>query len=176
MHRVFFGLEVPAEIKDRLWQVRTEVVGARWQSAAQMHLTLLYLGNMDNERLSAVCEAARHISLTAFDLNVTGLGYFGQPLAPRYLWAGVEPQTPVISLHSAIKSQMENLGLTTERRAFCPHITLARFKPQSDSVERLLAEQSETHFGSFQVDQFVLFETQKDSAGSVYTVIERFVV
>lgn len=176
MRRVFFGLEVPAEIKDRLWQVRTEMAGARWQSAEQMHLTLLFLGNMDNERLSAVCEAARHISLTAFDLNVTGLGYFGQPHAPRYLWAGVEPKTPVISLHSAIKNQMESLGFTTDSRTFCPHITLARFKPQSDSVECLLAEQSETLFGSFQVDQFVLFETQQESAGSVYTVLERFAV
>ena len=69
---------------------------------------------------------------------------------------------------------MENLGLTTESRAFRPHITLARFKRQPGSVQSLLAEYGETAFGSFQVDQFVLFESEQRSGGSVYTVIESF--
>lgn len=176
MRKVFFGLEIPAEIKDRLLQVRAELAGASWQTVEQMHLTLLFLGNMEKERLLAVCEAARDISLATFEVNVASLGYFGQPHAAKHLWAGVQPQAPVISLHSAIKSQMERLAIETERRAYCPHITLARFKPALGSVECLLAEHSETLFGSFQVDQFVLFETQQCSGGSVYTVLERFPV
>ena len=174
MRRLFFGLEIPAQIKARLLKARAEVPGAKWQSAEQIHITLLFLGDVEEERLSAVCEAARHIPLAAFELNVAGLGCFGQPCAPRNLWAGVQPAAPVASLHSAIKGQMENLGLTTESRAFRPHITLARFKRQPGSVQSLLAEYGETAFGSFQVDQFVLFESEQRSGGSVYTVIESF--
>jgi len=174
MRRLFFGLEIPARIKARLLKTTAEMSAAKWQSVEQIHITLLFLGDVEEERLSAVCEAARNIPLAPFELSVTGLGCFGQPCAPRNLWAGVQPTAPVASLHSAIKGQMENLGLTTESRAFRPHITLARFKRQPGSVQGLLAEYGETAFGSFQVDQFVLFESEQGSGGSVYTVIERF--
>ncbi|MGO1501427.1 MAG: 2'-5' RNA ligase family protein [Marinobacter sp.] len=69
---------------------------------------------------------------------------------------------------------MESLGLTTESRAFRPHITLSRFKCQPGSVESLLAEYEGRVFGSFQVDQFVLYKSEQRSGGSVHTVIERF--
>lgn len=174
MPRLFFGLEIPAHIKARLLKVRAEVPGARWQSAEQMHITLLFLGDVEEERLPAVCEAARHIPLAPFELSVTGLGCFGQSCAPRNLWAGVQPVAPVASLHGVIKGQMASLGFTTESRAFRPHITLSRFRRQPGSVESFLAEYEGAVFGSFQVDGFVLFESEPDADGSLYTVIERF--
>jgi len=174
MPRLFFGLEIPAHIKARLLKVRAEVPGARWQSAEQMHITLLFLGDVEEERLPAVCEAARHIPMAPFELSVTGLGCFGQPCAPRNLWAGVQPVAPVASLHSVIKGQMESLGFTMESRAFRPHITLSRFRRHPGSVEGLLAEYGGMEFGSFQVEEFVLFESEPGAGGSVYTVIERF--
>lgn len=173
-HRVFFGLELPAELKARLLQVRTDVMGAQWQSAEQLHLTSLFLGVIEEALLLAVREAARDIALAAFKLNVTGLGCFGEPHAPKILWAGVESEAPVTSLHGAIKERVENLGIKTERRSYRPHLTLARFKGQRDSVEHLLAEYRETVFGSFAVDEFVLFESQQGPAGSVYKVLERY--
>ena len=66
MRRLFFGLEIPAHIKGRLMKVRAEVSGAKWQSVEQMHITLLFLDDVEEERLSAVCEAASHIPLAAF--------------------------------------------------------------------------------------------------------------
>ncbi len=175
MRRVFFGLEIPAEIKDRLLQVRAEVAGAKWQSVEQMHLTSLFLGNIEEERLLAVREVARDISLAAFELNIAWLGCFGQPHAPQHFWAGAQPEAPVVSLHSAIQNQVESLGVHTEHHAYRPHLTLARFKRKPGlSVEHLLADYRETLFGTFQVDEFVLFESEQSSAGSVYTVLERY--
>ncbi|WP_246123506.1 RNA 2',3'-cyclic phosphodiesterase [Marinobacter maritimus] len=160
MRRLFFGLEIPSQIKARLLKVRAGVSGAKWQSVEQMHITLLFLGDVKEECLSSVCEVAHPIPLAPFELSVARLGSFGQPCAARNLWAGVQPVSPVASLHSAIKSQMESLGLTTESRAFRPHITLARFKRQPCSVQSLLAEYEGTVFGSFEVDQFVRFESE----------------
>lgn len=174
MRRVFFGLEIPTEIKERLLQVRAELAGAKWQSAEQLHLTSLFVGSLEEEPLLAVREAARDIFLPAFALKIVGLGCFGQPHAPKFLWADVEPEASVTSLHSAIKNQVENLGIETERRAYRPHLTLARFKGQRDSVEHLLAEYREAVFGSFTVDEFALFESQQGPAGSIYTVLERY--
>lgn len=174
MRRVFFGLEIPAEIKNRLLQVRAEVTGAKWQSVEQMHLTSLFLGSIEEERLLAVREVARDISLAAFELNIAGLGCFGQPHAPQHFLAGAQPEAPVVSLHSVIKNQVESLGVQTEHHAYRPHLTLARFKREPGSVEHLLDEYRETIFGSFQVDEFVLFESEQSSVGSVYTVLERY--
>lgn len=174
MRRVFFGLEIPAEIKQRLLQVRAEVAGAKWQSTERMHLTVLFLGNLEEEPLLAVHEVARDIALAAFELNIAGLGCFGQPHAPDYLWACIQPEAPVVNLHNAIKSQVESLGLHTERRAYRPHLTLARFNREPGSVAHVLSEYREAKFGSFQVSEFVLFETQPSAAGSVYRVLERY--
>ena len=66
MPRLFFGLEIPAQIKARLLKARAEVSGAKWQSVEQIHITLLFLGDVEEERLLEVCEAARHIPLAPF--------------------------------------------------------------------------------------------------------------
>jgi 2'-5' RNA ligase len=174
MSRLFFGLEIPAEIKDRLLKVRTEVSGAKWQSAEQMHITLLFLGRVEEARQATVCNAAREIPMANFELDVAGLGCFGQPRSPRNLWVGVQPAASVGGLHNALKDRIGSLGLKTESRAFRPHITLARFKRQPGSIESLLALHGETAFGRFPVNQFVLFESNQGAGGSVYTVVERF--
>lgn len=172
--RVFFGLQIPARIKDRLRRVKAEVPGAKWQGIEQMHITLLFLGDIDEDDVSAVCGTARQAPGAAFELDVAGLDCFGQPSHPRNLWAGVQPTAPVVRLHEVLRDRMERLGLTVENRAFHPHITLARFKPPSGSVQGLLAEYEQTVFGSFLADHFVLFDSQLQPGGSVYTVIERF--
>lgn len=174
MPRIFFGLELPSEIKERLLKVRAKVPGAKWQSAEQLHITLLFLGRVEENRLEAVVGSACDIRPTAFELEVSGLGCFGQSRRPRNLWAGVQPEAPVAAIHEALGQQMENLGFEAERRSFLPHITLARFKRQPGSVEGLLAEQGASVFGQFEVTEFALFDSRPGPAGSVYRVIDRF--
>lgn len=174
MPRLFFGLEVPPETKGRLLQVRSAVSGAKWQTAEQLHITLLFLGRVEENAASAVCESAREILMEPFFLSVAGLNCFGQPRRPRNLWAGVQPVAPVASLYAALQGRMVSLGFATEVRTFRPHITLARFKGQAGSVEGLLAEHGESVFGQFPVKEFALFDSKPGPAGSVYTAIERF--
>ena len=174
MPRLFFGLELPAEIKARLLKVRSPVTGARWQSAEQLHITLLFLGKVSAEGLEAVASSAREIDSESFPLEVAGVGCFGQPERPKNLWAGVQPAAPVAALHQTLGRRLESLGFVAERRAFRPHITLARFKRQPGSVEPLLVEYGDHGFGQFRVTEFVLFESKPGPAGSVYSVVDRF--
>ncbi len=69
MRRVFFGVEIPAEIKERLLQARAEVSGASWQSVEQLHLTLLFLGNIGKERLSLLIHQTKPITKKASGLS-----------------------------------------------------------------------------------------------------------
>ncbi|AXS84758.1 MULTISPECIES: RNA 2',3'-cyclic phosphodiesterase [Marinobacter] len=174
MPRLFFGLEVPAAIRQRLLEVKAPVSNAKWQSSEQLHITLLFLGRTEEQNVAAVRAAARDIPVAAFELDVVGLGCFGQPRSPRNLWVGVQPAAPVAGLHDALKGRMESLGFTAESRAFRPHITLARFKRPPGSVGNLLAQHGESVFGQFPVNQFALFESKQGSAGSMYSVVERF--
>ncbi|WP_372998860.1 RNA 2',3'-cyclic phosphodiesterase [Marinobacter sp.] len=174
MPRLFFGLELPSEIKDRLLKIRSAVPGAKWQSAEQLHITLLFLGTVSQENLDALAGSARDIKSEPFLLDVAGVGCFGQPQRPKNLWAGVQPEAPVAALNKRLGARMEKFGFCAESRVFRPHITLARFKRQAGSVEPLLVEYGDSGFGQFQVTEFVLFESNPGPAGSVYSVIDRF--
>ncbi len=174
MPRLFFGLDIPADIKRRLLRVNRPVAGAKWQSPDQLHITLLFLGSVEQDRIAGLCDAARDLPVEAFGLDVTGLGCFGQPWSPRNLWAGVQPPGPVATLHDTLRARMAGLGFVSESRAFRPHITLARFKKQRGSIEELLDDHGDSAFGHFAVSDVVLFESDQGRRGSVYTVIERF--
>ncbi|MCK7551289.1 MULTISPECIES: RNA 2',3'-cyclic phosphodiesterase [Marinobacter] len=174
MHRLFFGLEIPAAIRQRLLQVPTPVAGARWQRDDQFHITLLFLGDVESGRAVNARAAARDLPLEPFELDVHGLGSFGPPHNPRHVWAGVQPLNPIAVMHEALAARITGLGFTPEKRGFRPHVTLARFGKQPGSVAALLDEYQSCSFGSFTVSDFVLFESKRGDQGSVYSVVERF--
>jgi RNA 2',3'-cyclic 3'-phosphodiesterase len=174
MPRLFFGLEIPTAIKQRLLKVRSAVSGAKWQVDEQLHITLLFLGSVEEGQLTTVCDWAREIQVEVFSVQVVGLGCFGEPQKPRALWAGVQPVAPMTDLQKALQKRLEKLGFVKENRKFHPHITLARFKREAGSVEALLTEHGEQVFGEFPVTEFVLFDSKPGPTGSVYRVIQRF--
>ncbi len=174
MPRLFFGLEIAPEIKRRLLRVRTTVPGAKWQTAGQLHLTLIFLGNVDEDRLPELCNAASRLPIDPFDLQITGLGCFGPPQKPKNLWADVGQAEAVAELQNALQQQIERLGFAPGKRRFRPHITLARFKGEAGSVEALLDLHGEETFGQYAVSEFVLFSSEPGENGSVYTVTDRF--
>lgn len=174
MQRLFFALEMPEPVRQALLRIKAPVAGARWQSDAQLHLTLLFLGNVPEEAVPDISLALRGLSLPRFDLDVGGLGCFGQPETPRNLWAGVTPEAPLIALQATLKQCLAHLGFSLEKRPFRPHITLARFKKQPGSVQSLLAEHGQDDFGAVPVRDFVLLRSTQGAKGSDYTVVERF--
>lgn len=174
MPRLFFALQIPEPVKRALLRVREPVTGAKWQSASQLHLTLLFLGNVAEESVPDICAALRDFPVASFDLEARGVACFGQPETPRNLWAGVAPEAPVANLNATLKERLGHLGFRFEKRPFRPHITLARFEKQKESVSALLSEHGEDRFGTFPVHEVVLLESNQGGPGSVYTVVERF--
>lgn len=177
MPRLFVGLEIPANVKAQLLRVAGEASGldgARWQTAGQLHLTLLFLGDVADERVPEVIASLDGLLLPAFDLEVCGLGCFGPASAPHNLWAGIGPEAPVAALHRELRTRLERLGFAFESRRFRPHITLARFHRRRGSVETLLANWRGSGFGGFPAAVVSLFQSTLRPEGSEYTVIKRF--
>ena len=174
MPRVFFGLEVPDTVKKRLLALQGPVKGAKWQNRNQLHLTLAFLGTVNEESVPDLCQAAGGVEAPAFELAVTGLHTFGRPELPRNLWAGVSGDEALRSLQRQLAGLLSEAGFEAGHSGFQPHITIARFRKQAGSVAPLLDEHGDRSFGPMPVTEFVLFESTPGETGSVYSVIERF--
>jgi len=176
MPKLFFGLEIPEAIKPALLGVREQIDGARWQNEQQLHLTLAFLGRVEEHRVALACDLARKVTAPSSDLEVQGIGCFGSPEHPKILWAGVTPEQPLAELQRNLAAQLTSGGFKLENHPFEPHITLSRFGARAGSVAALLKAHESTAFGTLPVNDFVLFESTPGPEGSVYTVLERFVL
>ncbi|QBM17794.1 RNA 2',3'-cyclic phosphodiesterase [Marinobacter sp. JH2] len=174
MPKVFFGVEIAPNIKRRLLIEQTPVQCARWQSCEQLHLTLVFLGNVPDEAVTRLFEAADAVSEKSFELTVRGLGCFGSPQRPNILWAGVSPEPPVAKLHRQLLDNLRAKGFNIEHRNFRPHITLSRFGRDAGSVQSLIETTGDADFGTMTVRAFVLYGSTQGPDGSVYTVLKRF--
>jgi len=173
-HRLFIGLEIPPELKRALLSVKTPLPGARWQSAQQMHVTLVFLGSIPDQGLADLPERLGRLELTPFHLNIQGLGRFGSSNYPKVLWAGLEPIEPLAQLHQRLLERLAPLGIGTEAAAFKPHITLARFKGRVRGLDTLLEEHKDFKAGEFRVDRLTLFKSHLSPEGSSYEILHRF--
>jgi len=177
MPRLFFGIEIPAPIKTRLLKVKTDINGARWQSKAQLHLTLAFLGEVEEERITLARDNARKVTHPPFELEASGLGCFGKQESPKILWAGVSHEDELRELRELQHILAQRLitdGFTLQNPSFKPHITLSRFRTGAGSVAGLIECYQSTRFGRWPVQDFALFESTPGQSGSVYTVLERY--
>ncbi|MFV8571603.1 RNA 2',3'-cyclic phosphodiesterase [Marinobacter sp. SBS5] len=174
MPKVFFGVEIAPDIKQRLLKIQAPVQSARWQRYEQLHLTLVFMGEVAEDSVQILCEAAEKVSERTFELDVGGLGCFGSPERPKIFWAGVSPETTIVNLHRQLVDKLLVAGFNVEHRNFRPHITLSRFGWGAGSVRRLIDAHDRESYGVMAVREFVLYDSTQGSSGSVYTVLKRF--
>lgn len=174
MPRLFIGLELPANIVQELIMMRENIQGARWQSAAQLHLTLFFVGRVDNPTQAAITQALGQVHKSPLNVQLQPPECPGDPDHPRHLWLPAEPVTSLSDLHKVIAEQLAALGLTSESRRFIPHVTLARFSRQAGSARAFLATHAQRSLPAFTATRFALFKSTPTPTGSRYDVVERF--
>ena len=173
MHRLFVAIRPPEDIRDRLIDVMDDGADFRWQSDEQLHLTLRFIGEVERPLANDLAVALAAVRAPAFELRLAGLGSFDRR-SGGVLWAGVAPTEPVKALAARIERTCQAVGLPPERRAFHPHITLARWKgPRSREVRafldgRALASQP------FTADRFILYESHLSRHGAIYQAVESY--
>ena len=168
MIRLFLGLSLPDSVAFRLSLVQAGVPGARWSPREQLHLTLRFIGEVNESMAGEIDEALSDLSSPSFDLQVKGVGEFGGD-KPRALWAGVANPEPVSHLARKIESLLQRLGLPAETRKFKPHITLARLRGTSPgAVMDWLTDNARLASETFAVSSFHLYSSRLTPNGSVY--------
>lgn len=175
MPRLFLGLELPQETGDVLLGWCTDIEGARWQRQDQLHLTLCFLGQVEPEQVPALFWAMDSPAPEGFCFTPAGVGCFGDPDRPRNLWAGVEPEAPVIGLYGWVSHRLAEQGVRVEGRNFRPHITLARFgRHQAGSARGFLAQHRGHSAPEVMVRHVSLFLSNTSPEGSRYQELARF--
>jgi RNA 2',3'-cyclic 3'-phosphodiesterase len=174
MHRLFVAVRPPAPIREQLLDLMEGVPGARWQDDEQLHITLRFIGEVDTrvaEDAAAVLGTVRHPS---FEVAVEGIGSFGSRGRINAVWAGVRPHDQLANLHRKIDHALVRVGLEPERRAYLPHITLARFGREVGGLDGFLARHAGLTSEPFPVEYFGLYESRLSQAGATYELIERY--
>ncbi len=150
------------------------VENARWQDDDQLHITLRYIGEVDGRVAEDIALMLEGVAAPPPTIAVSGVGCFDKRGRTTALWAGVAPHPPLAHLHRKLDQALVRIGLAPERRAYLPHVTLARLNASSGSVATWLGDHGALAIAAFALDHFCLFESHLGSEGSHYEAVARY--
>jgi len=175
--RTFIAVELPEQTKQELQGMAEELrragVHAAWVRPDRIHLTLRFLGEIEEEQARAVGEflARECCGTNPFECALQGVGAFPNVRRPSVIWAGVGPfegglaDTQRIAEHAAA-----SIGLKPEKRPFCPHLTLGRIRrpEKADQLRHALEPLKRFRGREFCVDGVILFSSTLTPKGPIY--------
>lgn len=164
MLRLFTGIDLPPELKLSLSMLGGGLPGARWVDAGNYHITLRFIGEVNEATASDIDEALARIKAPRFEIALSGLGTFGN----RQLWVGVERSDALFHLRDKIESALVRLGLEPEGRRYQPHVTLARLKGGDAKLQSFIESNALFRAPPFPVTRFSLIASYQTKAGSIY--------
>jgi 2'-5' RNA ligase len=169
--RLFVAIDLPSDVRAALaaWTNRHKpaAAGYKWVNADNLHITLKFIGERPDGDVAAISQALVKVAFPApIELSVDGIGSF-----PNVLFANVIAPDALGALARDIEQCLEPLGIALEKRAFTPHLTLARRK-EGGRFPRDAGK--EEKFGAFAADEFILYQSVLGAKGSTYTPLRRF--
>ena len=170
MPRLFTGLEIPDDIAQSLSMLRGGLPGARWIDPENYHLTLRFIGDIDDIMAREIEMLLAGVRRRSFQLRIDGLSSFGGR-KPRALVASVAPSPGVMELQAEHERMMQRVGLEPEGRKYTPHVTLARLRDTSSGqVAEYLSARGAFRSMPFEVSSFVLFSSRNSVGGGPYVI------
>ena len=170
MPRLFTALEIPRHVGDSLAMMRGGLPGARWIDPENYHLTLRFIGDIDDALGRDIAGLLGRVRRAPFELRLDGLSSFGGR-KPRAVVAAATPVAPLIELQAELERLLQRLGLEPEGRKFTPHVTLARLRESSSrQVADYLSARAHYRSASFTISRFVLFSSRASVGGGPYVV------
>jgi RNA 2',3'-cyclic 3'-phosphodiesterase len=191
--RLFVALDIDDPIRERIRcfvnELQAMAPNVRWASPESLHITLKFIGEQPELKMSAIEAALAKVSAPSLRISFRGCGFFPAPKSARVFWIGIEAPPALAKLAGDIEEALATLGIEREKRAFSPHLTLARAKGGSGApgrqksdrsnqsfagVQERLTEIPAQEFGTMTAREFFLYRSQLSSQGSRYTKIANF--
>ena len=168
--RLFVGLDLPWDLRERLALLAGGIPGARWLPPENYHITLRFIGEVAAHQAEEIDHALAGLKARGFDLSLTGVGTFEKAGRPVSLWVGVERNPQLDLLQSKIETACQRAGLERERRRFAPHVTLARLdNPPEAKLVGFVQANNLFRAPPVPVEHFTLFSSRLGKEASVYT-------
>lgn len=169
MLRLFTAIEIPKDVGQSLSVLRGGLHGARWIDPENYHVTLRFIGNIDDALASDIASLLDGISRKSFELQLDGLSLFGGN-KPRAIIASVAPTKALLELQAEHESIMKRMRVPNDSRKFTPHVTLARLRnsPPREVAEYLTARTYKSM--PFRISRFVLYSSRASTGGGPYVV------
>jgi 2'-5' RNA ligase len=181
--RTFIAIDLGKLIRDRLIALQAnfakDVAGVKWVGPENLHVTLLFLGEVDNRDLPALCGAVEDVTTTlpSFSIGIEGTGCFPNPRRPRVLWVGVGVGAhEVCTLHDALEPPLLELGcFRREQRQYTPHVTLGRLKSEQAplGLGAALTKHQTWKAGEIAVQEVHVMSSELTPQGPTYAVLSR---
>ena len=170
MPRIFTGLEVPKNVAQSLSILRGGLPGARWIDPENYHLTLRFIGDVDDATEREVASLLGRVRRGSLELRFDTLSSFGGR-RPRAVIATLAQTPALMELQAEHERLMQRVGLEPEGRKYTPHVTIARLRDSSSrQVADYLATRALIEPLPFTVSRFVLFSSRASTGGGPYVV------
>lgn len=166
MLRLFVALPIPDDIAEQVVGVQCGLDGAKWSPRDNLHLTLRFLGDMDERKAQDVDAALGEIRATPFALDLSGVGTFGGD-QPHAIWLGLTSNPPLLALHERCERACRRAGLEPEPRSYTPHVTIC-YLPRHQNLEMVMKfRQRHNLFKSspWTADRFYLYSSRINGPG-----------
>lgn len=184
MRRIFIAIEISEEAwraaDGHIDTLRLEYPYLRvgWERPEKLHLTIKFLGDIDEGQLVSLNEAVRRTAsrVATAALRIGGRGIFPPGNRARVLWLGVEDIGGEFRrMYATLETECERHGFNTETRDFKPHLTIARLREPQQSAQ-LVQTHLQTYFEpvEFEVREIVIYESRLQPTGSIYSLVERY--
>ncbi|HLC22065.1 MAG TPA: RNA 2',3'-cyclic phosphodiesterase [Candidatus Methylomirabilis sp.] len=181
--RAFVAVNLDQDLKDALAKVQERLKATRadvgWVRPESLHLTLKFLGQVEESRLGAVAEAiaAAATGYGSFRLVLGGVGAFPQPRAARVVWIGVQQGAEaLVTLQARVEAGLEALGFAREERPFAAHLTLGRVRGPARREQLAVALTSipAEPLGEMMLHRIDLMKSELGPGGARYTALQTF--
>jgi len=180
--RAFIAIDLSPEIRRMLEQVTRQLkerlagVPIRWVPAENIHLTLMFLGDVSVKNLEILTKVLQNevSSHHSFEFSVGGLGAYPNTRHARVLWVGVEAPAELLNVQRGVETVVSRLGYAREDRPFSAHLTLGRVSRNAVSKDiHLISEVLEStkvgFMGVAQVTEIHLLKSDLKPTGAVYS-------
>lgn len=174
MHRLFVAIPCPEPIKDCLAPaMEGGPAGLRWVCEDDLHCTLRFIGSVDPVAVREIADSLCGLHAPPLALAIDGVGVFDHRRRGA-LWARVRPVDPLRALHKKIDRRLVEIGLEPERRAYLPHITMARWSGGSIDTRGWAERHAGLRSAAVPIDRFTLFESRLSPVGPDYGEIASY--
>jgi len=174
MKRIFIAIELPPKIKNNLVKIQGifKNLKAKWPKPEHMHLTLIFLGEIEKARIFEIQKICQNTGqgFQPFEITFLKLGAFPNIKRAHTLWVGIKDSDELTQLQKKLALGLKKAGFRIEERPFSPHLTLARFKKR-ENLKSQIADFENRKFGQMRVLGFNIFESELFPEGPKHKII-----